>query len=51
MARPSKGEAKRKQYNASLEPYKIEVIGGSKMCNTIAYNYLTKLAKKLINEK
>jgi hypothetical protein len=43
--RPSKGSEKRKQYNGTLEPIKIEVIGGTKECNKIAYEHLTKIYK------
>jgi hypothetical protein len=49
--RPSKGNEKRKQYNGTLEPIKIEVIGGTKECNHLAYEHLTKVYKnKLKNE-
>jgi hypothetical protein len=43
--RPSKGAEKRKQYNGTLEPIKIEVIGGTKECNKIAYEHLTNIYK------
>lgn len=49
--RPSKGQEKRKQYNGSLEPVKITVIGGTKECNSLAYNYLTSIYNSKINEK
>jgi hypothetical protein len=40
--RPKKGIEKREPYNGKLEKYKIEVIGGTKECNALAYDYLTK---------
>jgi hypothetical protein len=40
--RPKKGIEKRVAYNGKLEPYKITVIGGTKECNRLAYEYLTK---------
>jgi hypothetical protein len=39
--RPKKGIEKREPYNGKLEKYKIEVIGGTKECNRLAYDYLT----------
>jgi hypothetical protein len=43
--RPPLGENTRKQYNGTLEPFKIEVIGGTKECNHLAYEHLTKVYK------
>jgi hypothetical protein len=40
--RPKKGIEKREAYNGKLEMYKIEVIGGTKECNRLAYEHLTK---------
>ena len=40
--RPKKGIEKRVAYNGKLEPYKITVLGGTKECNALAYEYLTK---------
>ena len=40
--RPPKGIEKRVAYNGKLEKYKITVIGGTKECNRLAYDYLTK---------
>ncbi len=49
--RPEKGELKLKEYHGKLEPFKIEVIGGTKECNHLAYKHLTKVYKsKLKNE-
>lgn len=46
--RPSKApDLKLKQYNGTLEPIKIEVIGGTKECNKIAYEHLTSVYNKL----
>ena len=47
--RPKLGENKRVAYNGKLEPIKIEVIGGTKECNKIAYNHLTKVYNNLKN--
>jgi hypothetical protein len=41
--RPKLGENKRAAYNGKLEPFKIEVIGGTKKCNKIAYDHLTSV--------
>ena len=50
--RPSKApDEKLKEYHGKLEPFKIEVIGGTKECNHLAYEHLTKVYKtKLKNE-
>lgn len=48
--RPSKGNEKRKQYNGTLEPIKIEVIGGTKECNHLAYEHLTKVYKNRLKD-
>jgi hypothetical protein len=40
--RPPAGEELRKAYNGKLEQYKIDKLGGTKMCNQMAYDYLTK---------
>ena len=40
--RPKKGIEKKVAYNGKLEPYKITVLGGTKECNALAYEYLTK---------
>lgn len=45
--RPSKGIDKLQPYHGKLEPVKIEVIGGTKECNAIAYEHLTKIYNKL----
>ena len=45
--RPKLGEDKRIAYNGKLEPIKIEVIGGIKKCNRIAYEHLTSVYNKL----
>ena len=43
---PTKGENKKVSYNGLLEPHKIETIGGTKMCNHIAYDHLTNVYNK-----
>ena len=50
--RPSKApDLKLKEYHGKLEPFKIEVIGGTKECNHLAYEHLTEVYKtKLKNE-
>jgi hypothetical protein len=47
--RPKKGIEKREPYNGKLEKYKIEVIGGTKRCNAIAYEYLTRYYNIVLN--
>jgi hypothetical protein len=49
--RPKKGIEKREPYNGKLEKYKIEVIGGTKKCNQIAYEHLTRVYNKLKDGK
>jgi len=49
--RPKLGKDKRIAYNGKLEPIKIEVIGGTKECNRIAYDYLTSVYNKLKDGK
>ena len=45
--RPSKSpDEKLKEYHGKLEPFKIEVIGGTKECNHLAYEHLTKVYNK-----
>jgi hypothetical protein len=49
--RPKLGSLKKIAYNGKLEPIKIEVIGGTKECNRLAYEYLTKRYNLIINGK
>ncbi len=49
--RPKLGDDKKIAYNGKLEPIKIEVIGGTKKCNQIAYEHLTSVYNKLKDAK
>jgi hypothetical protein len=49
--RPKLGSLKKIAYNGKLEPIKIEVIGGTKECNRLAYDHLTSVYNKLQNGK
>ena len=49
--RPSKSlDEKLKEYHGKLEPFKIEVIGGTKECNHLAYEHLTKVYKNRLKD-